>query len=374
MLEQRISSRFVFVALLTIMFSCTSSHDLVVELHNSSGNLSQAAYFESPQLVALEETSVESSVGYIDKIFLLEDRIGIMDIMSTKLVLFDKEGKFIASTSKLIGKGNNEYTHFTDCAIDTEKQLIYMYCDRPYKFLVFDSNLNLLKCIPTKDFISEFTFDKKYMYAFCKKDMLHFELRRYDRRDITGDYKVLLSSDKIIYGVKGMGFSLCGNDDHIYFSMPFSDEIQEIKNGAIVNTLKLNFGDEWFSYENSKKLRGRRFFKRCDDKCWTIQNIFSSDSSMFFNTNKVPFYRIDKVKNVGDSYRYVVETQAPYSSSWFPACCGKKGYVVQEIPMKAVRLYLNGCKEKNKEPMPSMKNLSLLNTKENPVLQILKLK
>lgn len=359
-----------------ILYSCQASRESVINISDNANTLSQKEYFSFPQFVQLEDCGNATAIKRVDKVLFLKDRIVISDYSSNKLLLFDSTGKFLASTARMIGKGNNEYGHYVDCAVDTEHQLIYMSCDFPYQFLVFDANLKLQKCIKTNDYMSEITMDEEYLYAYCNKTNSDdvYELRCYDKNNLLGRYKVLLSLEQKVRGVKGMGYSLCGSDSNILFAMPFTDDVYEIRNGEVYNIIGVDFGEKWYSYNNNKHLSGRNFVMKNKDVNWIIQNMVSTDSLLFFNTNKAAFYKVDKIMRSGDSYKYFDDTYFPYSSSWMTPCYGKSECIVQVIPAEGVREYVKMCKLKNTDMLPAFENFNVSETANNPVLQILKLK
>ena len=357
--------------------SCYSEQNMEVSVQNNKGELSQKRFLERPQYVFLDGENPEATISLINKVMFLKNRIIVLDRSNrNRLLLFDQKGKFLASADKFVGKGKNEYLQFSDCAIDKDKQLIYMYCDRPYQFMIFDSDLNLLKVIKTKEFISEIALDKKYLYAFCVEPEKNssYELRRYDKKNLNGKYKVLLSFDKVIKGVGGMGHSLCDNGNQFYFSMPFSNEIHEIKDGEVKNSMTIEFGKEWFSYNESKNLHGRRFMNKNKERSCIIQNMVSSDSILFFNTDRSPFYKVNMNDMKGDSYKYFTDNYFPYSSSWFIPCCGLEKSVVQYISVRSMNAYLKLCKEKNRKPMPELQDCAVKDSVKNTILQIFKIK
>lgn len=363
-------------AFCSMLYACQSSKDIAFSVSKGHGDLPQKRYFENPEYVYLEDKKPEAVLRYVDKVLLLNNRIVVSDDNGRRLVMFDRFGTFIASTDKMRGKGANEYIQFSDCCIDEKNQQIYMYCDKPYQYMVFDSNLKLKKIIKTKDLVSEFSLDNKYLYALCHdvENPECSELRRYYRTNISGKYEVLLRFDGCVKGVGSMGHSLCGNGDHIFFAMPFSNEIHEINNGKVINSISIDFGEEWFSSAENKRFYGRRFQKKNADKNWIIQNVCASDSVMFFNTNQAPFYKVSRTKDVAESYKFFKDTYFPYSISWFTPTCGNARQIVFEIPASAVMDYLKFCKKKQREIMPCLKNLATTDSVTNPLLQIMRIR
>ncbi len=362
----------LFVLALCVI-SCQTSHEFSVNVGDDDKSISQSKYLEFKRIVALGGgDSKESIMRKVDRVLLLDDRIVVSDIVGNHVLLFDSNGNFLASTDALIGKGNNEYIHVQDCAIDTERQLIYMYCDRPYQFYVFDSNLKLLSCIKVKDYISEITMDEKNLYAYCvKDDNTSYELRMYDKKKLDGSYKTLLKYNEGIRGVRGMGRVLCGSDEHIGFAMPFSNVIYRIGHGEVKNSISIDFANGWFAYSDSKKLSGRSFLNSNKGKKWIIQNIHSSDSIMFFNTNEAPSCMVNMKDGTGNSYKYFTDAYIPYSVSWFTPCSSKQGLVVMEMSVEGIRNYIKYSKEKKKELPDAIKQLNIEDSAVNPILQFL---
>lgn len=367
---------FLYAIALALPFSCQTYQETLVRVAESDKPISQQQYFSNPNLVALKTNGKkESYISRIDRVLSLNNGTVISDITGNKVLLFDKTGRFIASTANLIGKGKNEYVHINDCALDASRQRIIVSCDRPYQLMIFDSNLELLECVRTGTYYSEITTDNKFLYAFCVlEDNKSYELRRYDKNNLSGEYVVLKSFDEGIVGVRGFGKLLCGNDDHIYFSMPFDNNIYKIKDGKIDDTYTIDFSKNWFSYDKSKKLTGSRFIDANLDNKWIIQNIHATDSVIFFNTNDAPFCKVDKNNKYGESYEYFEDVFIPYSSSWFIPYSGKKDKIVMAIPAETISNYLKECKKNNKEINPLIKGLSLTDTLSNPVLQFLEFK
>lgn len=367
---------FFYSIVLTLQFSCQTYQETMVMVEESSKPISQQEYFTNPNLVVLKTNGQkESYISRIDRVLSLDNGIVISDISGNKVLLFDKKGQYVASTVNLIGKGKNEYIHINDCALDASRQRIFVSCDRPYQLMIFDSNLKLLECVATATYISQITTDSRFLYAFCVlEDNKSYELRRYDKNNPSGGYVVLKSFDEGIVGVRGMGKLLCGNDNHIYFSMPFCNKIYEIIDGKIYDTYTIDFSNNWFSYDKSKNLYGSRFIDANLDKKWTIQNVHATDSVILFNTNDAPFFKVNKNGRYGESYEYFENCYIPYSSSWFIPYSGEKGKIAMEVPAEYINNYLKECKRKGKEINPLIKALSLTDSLSNPILQFLEFK
>ena len=121
----------------------TESYTVKVDFHEDE--LQASSFLKDYQLIPLETPSTETVISHIDRLLFAEDRVFVLDGISNKVLAFDGNGKFVASTAKMIGKGHNEYIHVCDVAWDRDAQKLYMHCDAPFQMMVFDFDLEAAK-------------------------------------------------------------------------------------------------------------------------------------------------------------------------------------------------------------------------------------
>ena len=92
-------------------------------------------WVESVRYVPLE-TSAESLISGIEKSVVHGGFIYILDNLGKAVLLFDLEGRFIRKIGRA-GKGPNEYISPINFMLDKNKHELYVFDDKPSKFLVY---------------------------------------------------------------------------------------------------------------------------------------------------------------------------------------------------------------------------------------------
>ena len=95
----------------TIDFSQLEQKELIIDNH-----------FSVKKIVLLE-TTLESQIVYISKVFSSEDKIIILDNFGKSILFFDANGKFISRISR-IGRGPGEYIGLSDMMVNFENETI----------------------------------------------------------------------------------------------------------------------------------------------------------------------------------------------------------------------------------------------------------
>ena len=137
------------VSCLALCLSCTAykqpldGERIAVEFHDDI--LKTSSFREGYELVALDAPCNEAVISSVDRLLFAEGRIVVLDQVGNKVLLFDSDGGFLKSTSKMVGKGHNEYIRISDAAIDESARKLYVHCDAPYQMMVFDWDLNPVK-------------------------------------------------------------------------------------------------------------------------------------------------------------------------------------------------------------------------------------
>jgi hypothetical protein len=79
-------------------------------------------YFNSIDIIPLE-TTPESLIWEIKKIFFIDSGVYIFDGKQSQVLLFDNKGKFISKIGKK-GRGPGEYIHIQDFTIDKKAGML----------------------------------------------------------------------------------------------------------------------------------------------------------------------------------------------------------------------------------------------------------
>ena len=90
-----------------------------------------------------------------------------MDRGGNKIIMYDRNGRFLKSTAKMEGRGHNEYIRVIDASIDEKDKKLYVHCDAPYQMMIFDLDLNLEKIIPMDYYMGEIAIEGNQLYGIC---------------------------------------------------------------------------------------------------------------------------------------------------------------------------------------------------------------
>ena len=115
---------------------------VIISVQPEKDPVELSSLIDSVRYVILELTD-ESIVGNIDKLVIFEDRIYILDKLTSSVFIFDMDGKYLSKISK-IGNGPGEYSrlHFFD--IEPESRQIVLTDLTTYWNMRYDLDGNFI--------------------------------------------------------------------------------------------------------------------------------------------------------------------------------------------------------------------------------------
>ena len=102
---------------------------------NDAQTMNYQPLLDSINYIPLETTD-QSLIGNIGKIYITPSNILIFDSKQTAILLFDKEGKFIRKIGQK-GRGPEEYLFFNEIVFDKKTEIIYAherYLNKMFKY------------------------------------------------------------------------------------------------------------------------------------------------------------------------------------------------------------------------------------------------
>lgn len=317
----------------SLLISCTiqQKQGEIVHVKSHKNELQASSFIDTLEIIQLTDEVNEAVINEIDRVFFIEDQIFVLDRLGNKIVSFDKSGKYIASTVKYIGRGSNEYTHLSDAALDEKKRCIYVYCDTPMSILVFDYDLNLLKKENVDFLAHEIMVDNESLLFLSSnaKKIYNYELIALNKNNLQSKPRTLLSTGETVPGLIGMGKYLCkAHNGDCYVSMPFQPYIYQISNGEIINEYYIDFKDTWYDGKTSNRVS---FLEHNDDKNWSITNIVSNDSLLYFNTNNPNWFVANLEAMDCHSFSFLKNDIISYVSSHILPTQGVPDCIVYQI-------------------------------------------
>ena len=339
------------VSCLALCLSCTAykqpldGERIAVEFHDDI--LKTSSFREGYELVALDAPCNEAVISSVDRLLFAEGRIVVLDQVGNKVLLFDSDGGFLKSTSKMVGKGHNEYIRISDAAIDESARKLYVHCDAPYQMMVFDWDLNLERVIPMDYYMREMVMEGDFVYGICWNGDKGYEFLAQKKDRLEEKPEVLASCADVVPGRLAMGKSLAVSGRVVYASLPFDDRIYKAGDGRIIGEFVLDFGDQGLmAHPVRQGLNPHWFDRQYRDVHWSIVNMGGSDSLLFFNTNRSTRFVLDQKNLRCDAYPEIIDDMLPFSCSSATPAQGMENSVVYEVSPSVVAGILQSAEGK----------------------------
>lgn len=270
------------------------------------------------KVIFLSSNHEEALIANVDRLLVGDDRYIVMDRRTNRLMAFNGQGEFVASTSRYIGEGPDNYVRIIDAAIDNNTKKVYAHCDSPYCIMVFDMNLQLEKKISLDYYMEEIADDENQIYGIRARYDSDFgnELIALKKADLLAEPTVILECSKVVVGVGTIGKSLTSYGKGVNVCLPFDNVVYQISNGEIVSRYPLDFGNEGVEYSDIKDMSANQFFNSSyREKVWSVVNVYSSDSTLFFGCNRLYSFILNRNTKECTGFSVWRNDLMPYSAT-----------------------------------------------------------
>jgi hypothetical protein len=141
---------FLYILLIIFFAGCRERKDstkmaainIVIDTDNSE-KVDISEYIDSVKYIKLQTTD-DNLIGYIKRVFFLEDRILVTDGQIPQILIFDNEGNFLNKIKK-IGQGPGEYIGIAASLFDCASKSIIIYSTTLRKLLFFTLDGEFIK-------------------------------------------------------------------------------------------------------------------------------------------------------------------------------------------------------------------------------------
>ncbi|WP_276788691.1 6-bladed beta-propeller [Paraprevotella xylaniphila] len=370
------------MACLGLSLSCQSTKvntvgdEITVEYQD--GILKTSSFLKDYRIVLLKAPNNDAIIKYIDRLLFAENRIFVVDQISNKILAFDGNGEFLASTARMVGKGHNEYIRIVDAAIDEKGHKLYVHCDAPYQIMVFDFNLKLEKIFPMEYYLNEMAMDGNYIYGLRHNSMddSGYEIISIAKDSLASSPNIVLSTPISVRGRKAMGKSMVSNQGSIYASIPFDNKICKLKDGKVTESYIIDFGGQGLPNRPIEKDMSPETFDRLySDTHWSMVNMSGSDSLLLFNTNRSPQFILDQKNKKCDAYGETFNDMLPFSNSYITPSQGLENGMAYEIEPEVLLKYSKHAEQNHESIDPALLNVIRQTTPDgNPLIILWHLK
>lgn len=210
------------------------------------------------------ETTKESIINKIDKIYVTDSVIIIYDSKLNEILQFDKTGKFIRKYGKK-GQGPGEHIFFTDIFYDDTSGLIY--ANEGYKRSIFVYNMY-------GKLVSELSTKKYWFRSFIKVNNGFWIYSCYKTGNNPSGYNLMLVDNEFKKTIKGflpqkqffrtiISTAFVQKDSNNFlFIYPNSNIVYQINEENIIPLFNIDFGNKTIPYSKIPKLTGESEYSK----------------------------------------------------------------------------------------------------------------
>jgi len=312
---------FYSLAILFLLISCTQPKvDKIIAKHVIKINIDKSQVFDVSNLMKLWdyiplETTGESIIKKIDKIYVTDSFILIFDSKLSEILLFNKKGKFIRKFGKK-GQGPGEHIMFHDIFFEESTGLVY--AEEAYKRSIFIYNMS-------GKLVNEISTNNFWFRSFIKVEKGYWIYSCYERGN-PNIYNLMLVDNNFHKIIKGylpqkkffrttIGTTFVQNDKkESFFIYPNSNIIYQIKDENIIPLYSIDFGVKTIPYSKIPYLNTESEYSKLVNEngyLGDIDNFHFSGNNFYFTFGEMKkqskrysaCYDIDRAKvEVYNSY------------------------------------------------------------------------
>lgn len=380
---------FVFIA---ILISCGgSSNDepvtaVEIKLSEEKQFIDDSVYLDSLPSVVYFETNEQSVIRRVDRVFMYDNHILILDKSQGKILFFDLEGRYIRDIQKL-GRGSGEYLQIADMLVDEERKEVVLLCSRPYRILRLNFQGEFIKSMPVHRLYKEFAMDSQSLYAYSAgtpNAVRENELFQIDVLDTTNNGQLKeawLKQSEFSYFNHMTEGNAVNLSDALLVSRRFDNKIYEITDGKLETRYEFDFGYHNFP-EIISKIDDFDEYTTSKEIIYTITDAVESAKSLIFQSN-IGTFIFDKDNGILTRYAAGMRS-ADFSLALgdYKVIGNRRGHLAffaHPTRIKVMeKMYKEGLSPENDAMGQEMKNFLSFSEKisidDNPVMLVYKMK
>jgi hypothetical protein len=272
-------------------------------------------HFSSYTVVPLETTQ-ESLIGKIEKLYLTSNRIIVFDSKAMNILLFNIDGHFIRKIGNR-GNGPDEYQFFNDIQFDKINSVIY--AQERYQNCIYKYNLDGKLVEKTPKFDIDFnsfykTKNGYWVYSCFKSNNPNgYNLMLLDN-DVKTIKKSFFPQEAFINATFSSTF-IESDEGKLFFTYPSSNIIYELKDEQAISHLKIDFGEKTLPYDKIIKIKEMdRYDEVIGDKRFLgdISNVKINNNSIYFSFSETGFNVAGASYNC--FYNYLIKKTSIYKN------------------------------------------------------------
>lgn len=330
---------WVGIICLIVLEGCTRSEiidagsavRIVVDVSKSKvQNLSDEA--EITEIIPLE-TVEKSLLRNIDKLYVTDQYILVVDLRKSEIYLFDRDGRF-RNKIGIKGRGPKEYIAFDDVQYDERNGLIYIHERMRHRMQSYGTNGKLINEKEYHQWLDSFlkTDDGYWIYTCYNEDVS----TRYALQLIDSAFKKVVGQylpQKCFFTTTFLPRFFQDGQGGDYFAYPYSNIIYRLENGIPEPYLTVDFGEKTLPYEEIKQLKEQSEYEKLVlDKGYLgdLKNMFFCNGKFYFSFSELASGETTLYRAVYDMNTSEVEIYDRYA----PFCpSGLQRYAFKKLPL-----------------------------------------
>lgn len=313
------------------------------------------------------ESSHNSIIADISRIFIKNGYIYILDRKGQKIVIFSLDGSYIRSLKK-VGVGPGEYIQIADFSIDNSGRF-FVYSEMPSKLIIYDTLGNLL---------SEQMFKQIYFNMSLLNDKIVFSNIPTAKYSFTvldikdGNKMNFLQSLSQYNNVFFKGVSSSTSENSIFVARRFDNKIYQYSN-ELWSEINLDFNGGFVTNRFlNKEKNNKSFFKICSEQnlVFSITDAQLINDNIILKTNLNTLHILNSEDKLLKSVKYIEDLN--YHISLYPSDFrlidgNSKLLSFIKYPDELIHLFHKGS-FKNLSDTLFLRKISELNENSNPVI------
>lgn len=294
----------------------------ILTFKETAGVLEDTTFFKSMFMVPLEINN-SALIARINRIYMANDTLFILDTNYRSITIFNKEGKYINSIQNL-GVGPKEYVDLGDICLDSKNKELLVLCTRPSKLQFYNYQGEFLREKGLGDkYYSYVAADGQYIYLQDDTNVnkSNKEVDIYDQHlnFISGTLdhgEVFKNKDFHTVNHFGHGNTMTQNS-FIYIAREFDNIIYEAREGKVYPKYQLDFKEHRLPKELlNSKMKPFDFLDFCKKKQYVIslKEIVEVGGKILFVTN-IGIFICDKQSGDMIQYTFMLDTMSGMGSS-----------------------------------------------------------
>ncbi|WP_158544404.1 6-bladed beta-propeller [Pedobacter miscanthi] len=380
------SLRKYYILIVCLFFLACQSKDPIATAEKIKLNLVDpnsvmdfSKRFASSEVIALETTK-NSLIGEINRIYLYNGRIYLLDRSTNSVLIFNRNGTYITKLHA-VGSGKGKYIGIMDFTIDEAGKKIIIHSHRPYKIIYYDLDGTFVSEVLLKNYFHNIgVADNKLITVNSSEDEEFLAaLSNFDNSGIEPFIKRTTVSE--MFKSFSTIFPNILSSKKKYITFPYSSTVYKYEKNRIIPAYDFDFGQRNMPDSIlNKNLTASEIYNVAmkNDYGFFITNFRETNDFLIFSYGKGSIVIYSKKDRTTECFNFVKNDQELINFENLFGHDGDDDYILsvkEAINFKDQMLvYRSDAKSWAKVPAHAKHIDSVLNDKSNPVLILYKLK